>query len=91
VAAGGPPPPRLFSRRQTTGTILSRPAEQRRGLRFLWQAGRGAQPAGAKGGMVATSLIMKHEVVELSVGFVGIGALLAVLALLLAQVWRPLP
>jgi len=41
--------------------------------------------------MVATSLIMKHEVVELSVGFVGIGALLAVLALLLAQVWRPLP
>jgi Ca-activated chloride channel family protein len=38
-----------------------------------------------------TSLIMKHEVVELSVGFVGIGALLAVLALLLAQVWRPLP
>jgi Ca-activated chloride channel family protein len=38
-----------------------------------------------------TSLIMKHEVVELSVGFVGAGALLAVLALLLAQVWRPLP
>ena len=38
-----------------------------------------------------TSLILKHEVVELSVGFVGTGALLAVLALLLAQVWRPLP
>ena len=38
-----------------------------------------------------TSLIMKHEVVELSVGFVGIGALLAVLALLLGRIWRPLP
>ena len=38
-----------------------------------------------------TSLIMKHEVVELSVGFVAAGALLAALALLLAQVWRPLP
>ena len=38
-----------------------------------------------------TSLIMKYEVVELSAGFVGIGALLAVPALLLAQVWRPLP
>lgn len=38
-----------------------------------------------------TSLIMKHEVVELSVGFVAAGALLAALALLLGQAWRPLP
>ena len=38
-----------------------------------------------------TSLIMKHEVVELSVGFVGLGVLLAGIALLLGRAWRPLP
>ncbi len=38
-----------------------------------------------------TQLITKHEVVELSVGFVGAGALLAALALLLGRAWRPLP
>jgi Ca-activated chloride channel family protein len=38
-----------------------------------------------------TNLILKHEVVELSVGFVGIGALLSALALLLGRAWRPLP
>jgi Ca-activated chloride channel family protein len=38
-----------------------------------------------------TNLIMKHEVVELSVGFVGLGALLAAVALLLGRAWRPLP
>jgi Ca-activated chloride channel family protein len=38
-----------------------------------------------------TNLITKHEVVELSVGFVGLGALLAGVALLLGRAWRPLP
>jgi Ca-activated chloride channel homolog len=38
-----------------------------------------------------TSLIMKHEVVELSVGFVAVGVLLAGLAMLLGRAWRPLP
>jgi Ca-activated chloride channel family protein len=38
-----------------------------------------------------TNLIMKHEVVELSVGFVGLGVLLAGIALLLGRAWRPLP
>ena len=38
-----------------------------------------------------TYLITKHEVVELSVGFVALGALLAGVALLLGRAWRPLP
>ncbi len=38
-----------------------------------------------------TNLITKHEVVELSVVFVAIGALLIAIAILLGQAWRPLP
>lgn len=38
-----------------------------------------------------TTLITRHEVVELSVAFVGLGALLAVAAMGLSQLWRPLP
>jgi Ca-activated chloride channel family protein len=38
-----------------------------------------------------TSLILKHEVMEVSVAFVGLGALLVALAVLLGQAWRPLP
>jgi Ca-activated chloride channel family protein len=38
-----------------------------------------------------TNLITKHEVVELSVIFVAIGAVLVAIAILLGQAWRPLP
>jgi Ca-activated chloride channel homolog len=38
-----------------------------------------------------TNLITKHQVVEVSVGFVGLGGILAALALLLGRTWRPLP
>jgi Ca-activated chloride channel family protein len=38
-----------------------------------------------------TSLITKHEVVELSVVFVAIGAVLVAVAILFGQAWRPLP
>lgn len=38
-----------------------------------------------------TTLIVRHEVMELSVVFVGLGALLAVTAIGLSQRWRPLP
>jgi Ca-activated chloride channel family protein len=38
-----------------------------------------------------TSLITKQEVVEVSAGFVGLGGLLAGIALLLGRIWRPLP
>ena len=38
-----------------------------------------------------TNLILKHEVVELSVVFVGLGGLLAGISLLLGRAWRPLP
>lgn len=38
-----------------------------------------------------TNLIMKHEVVELSVGFVAVGVLVAGAAMLLGRAWRPLP
>jgi Ca-activated chloride channel homolog len=38
-----------------------------------------------------TSLITKHEVVEISVAFVAVSAVLAVAAVLLGQLWRPLP
>jgi Ca-activated chloride channel family protein len=38
-----------------------------------------------------TNLITKRESVELSVGFVGLGGVLAAFGLLLARVWRPLP
>ena len=38
-----------------------------------------------------TNLIVKHEVAEVSVVFVGLGALLAALATLLGKAWRPLP
>lgn len=38
-----------------------------------------------------TTLITKHEVVEVSAGFVGLGGLLAAVALLLGRLWRPLP
>jgi Ca-activated chloride channel homolog len=37
------------------------------------------------------SLIMRHEVVEASVGFVGLAVLLLGLAFLLGRAWRPLP
>ncbi|HEV7809679.1 MAG TPA: VWA domain-containing protein, partial [Candidatus Limnocylindrales bacterium] len=38
-----------------------------------------------------TTLITKREVVEVSAGFVGLGGLLAAMALLLGRAWRPLP
>jgi Ca-activated chloride channel family protein len=38
-----------------------------------------------------TQLITKNEVVEVSVGFVGLGGLLAAFGLLLGRAWRPLP
>jgi len=38
-----------------------------------------------------TSLITEHQVVELSAGFVGLGGLLAAVALLLGRLWRPSP
>ncbi len=38
-----------------------------------------------------TTLITRHEVVEISSAFVGLGGLLAAFALLLGRVWRPLP
>jgi Ca-activated chloride channel family protein len=38
-----------------------------------------------------TSVIMGHEVVEVSVGFVGLGGVLLAGALLLGRAWRPLP
>jgi Ca-activated chloride channel homolog len=38
-----------------------------------------------------TNLITKHEIMEISVLFVALGAVLVALAVLLAQVWRPLP
>jgi Ca-activated chloride channel family protein len=37
------------------------------------------------------TLITKQEVVEVSVGFVGLGSVLVATALLLARAWRPLP
>ena len=38
-----------------------------------------------------TSLITKHEVAEVEVGFMAAGLLLAALAFLLSRAWRPLP
>jgi Ca-activated chloride channel family protein len=38
-----------------------------------------------------TDLITKHEVMEISVAFAALGALLVALAILLGQAWRPLP
>ena len=38
-----------------------------------------------------TTTITKSEPVEVSAGFVGLGALLAAMALLLGRAWRPLP
>ncbi len=38
-----------------------------------------------------TSLISKHEAVEVSVAFVALGGLLAASSLLLGRAWRPLP
>jgi Ca-activated chloride channel family protein len=38
-----------------------------------------------------TALIVRQEVVEVSVAFVGLGGLLAAAALLLGRTWRPLP
>jgi Ca-activated chloride channel homolog len=38
-----------------------------------------------------TNLIMRHEVMEISVAFAAVGALLVALAVLLGQAWRPLP
>ncbi|MFL5641665.1 MAG: VWA domain-containing protein [Chloroflexota bacterium] len=42
-------------------------------------------------GSLPTNLILKHEVVELGVGFVAISLLLASGGLLLGRAWRPLP
>jgi Ca-activated chloride channel family protein len=38
-----------------------------------------------------TYLIIKHEIIETSVVFVALGALLAGIAILLSLIWRPLP
>ncbi len=38
-----------------------------------------------------TNVIMKHEVMEVSVAFAALGALLVAVAILLGQAWRPLP
>ena len=38
-----------------------------------------------------TNLITKHEVTEVSVAFVALGALLIGVSILLGQAWRPLP
>jgi hypothetical protein len=38
-----------------------------------------------------TNLIMKHEGLEISVGFAALGAVLIAFAILLGQAWRPLP
>jgi Ca-activated chloride channel homolog len=38
-----------------------------------------------------TNLITKRESIEISVGFVGLGGLLAAFGLLLGRAWRPLP
>ena len=38
-----------------------------------------------------TTLIARHDVVELTAAFVGLGALLVVLAIGLSQLWRPMP
>jgi Ca-activated chloride channel family protein len=38
-----------------------------------------------------TNTIMKHEVMEIGVVFVALGALLIAVAILLGQAWRPLP
>jgi len=38
-----------------------------------------------------TTLITKHEVVDVSVFLVGLGGLLSAAALLLGKAWRPLP
>ena len=38
-----------------------------------------------------TNLITKHEVTEISVAFVALGALLIGVSILLGQAWRPLP
>jgi len=38
-----------------------------------------------------TNLITEHQVTEISVAFVGFGALFAALAILLGRAWRPLP
>jgi Ca-activated chloride channel family protein len=38
-----------------------------------------------------TYLILKHEVLEISVAFTAVGALLATLAILLSLIWHPLP
>jgi Ca-activated chloride channel family protein len=40
---------------------------------------------------LSSSVIMEHEVVEVSVAFVALAALLASLGLLLGRAWRPLP
>jgi Ca-activated chloride channel family protein len=37
-----------------------------------------------------TYLIMRHEIMEISVAFVAIGALLATLAIILSLLWQPL-
>ena len=43
------------------------------------------------GGTVSTTLITKHETVEVSVAFVALGGLLCAAGLLLGRAWRPIP
>ena len=38
-----------------------------------------------------TNLITRHEIMEISVIFVALGAVLVTIAILLGQAWRPLP
>jgi Ca-activated chloride channel family protein len=38
-----------------------------------------------------TNLVTREQLVEISVGFAGLGALLVAVAVLLSQLWHPLP
>ena len=38
-----------------------------------------------------TDLILRHEVVEISVAFTAVAVVLIALAIMLGQAWRPLP
>ena len=40
---------------------------------------------------LSTYLITKHEIIEITVAFTAIGALLAVIAIGLSLIWNPLP
>ena len=75
-------------RRDIDEETLMQIADMTGGKYYLAESGNELQQVFRE---LPTSLIIRHEAVEISVGFVAVGALLVAIAVALSMLWHPLP